>query len=224
MGLAIDSHCHIFPAEFQQRRAELAKRDSTFADLFYSGKARMATAESLIEAMDRDGIDRAVVMGPGWTDPGLARESNDYLIDSVAGHPARLTGLCSVDPCWGKSSLEEVQRCAAAGLAGIGELHSDTQGFDLADKDILAPLMGLARDLSWPVLVHCSEPVGHAYPGKGTATPEKAYRFIENFPGNRIICAHWGGGLPFYGLMPEVFSALENVCFDTAATPFLYRS
>ena len=36
--------------------------------------------------------------------------------------------------------------------------------------------------------------------------------------------AHWGGGLPFYGLMkkegPEV---LRRVYFDTAASPYLYR-
>ena len=38
-----------------------------------------------------------------------------------------------------------------------------------------------------------------------------------------IICAHWGGGLPFYALMPEVKKTLKNVYFDTAASPFLYQ-
>jgi len=38
-----------------------------------------------------------------------------------------------------------------------------------------------------------------------------------------VVCAHWGGGLPFYALMPEVATALSNTFFDTAATPFLYR-
>jgi predicted TIM-barrel fold metal-dependent hydrolase len=38
-----------------------------------------------------------------------------------------------------------------------------------------------------------------------------------------VVCAHWGGGLPFYTLMPEVRQALENVYFDTAISPFLYR-
>jgi hypothetical protein len=49
------------------------------------------------------------------------------------------------------------------------------------------------------------------------------YRFIQNFPGNPIICAHWGGGLPFYSLMPEVKESLKNVYFDSAASPFLYQ-
>ena len=37
-----------------------------------------------------------------------------------------------------------------------------------------------------------------------------------------IIAAHWGGGLPFYALMPEVRDALQNVWFDTAAGHLLY--
>ena len=48
------------------------------------------------------------------------------------------------------------------------------------------------------------------------------WRFIRNFPEATIVCAHWGGGLPFYALMPEVEEALANVYFDTAASPFLY--
>ena len=73
-----------------------------------------------------------------------------------------------------------------------------------------------------PVLTHASEPVGHSYPGKGTVTPDKLLRFIEAFPGQTVIAAHWGGGLPFYALMPEVKAALADAYFDTAASPFLY--
>ena len=223
MGLVIDSHCHIFPGDFSERRSELLARDATFAELFSSGRAKLGTAETLVEAMDRHGIDRAVAMGVGWNDIALAREANDYLMEAAAAYPGRLSGLCSVNPGWGRAALDEMERCARGGLIGIGELHPDTQGFALEDQDTLAPLMDLALRLRWPVLVHCSEPAGHDYPGKGSTTPGKVYRFIANFPEARIICAHWGGGLPFYNLMPEVPAVLENVFFDTAATPFLYR-
>jgi predicted TIM-barrel fold metal-dependent hydrolase len=73
-------------------------------------------------------------------------------------------------------------------------------------------------------MVHGSEPVGHAYPGKGIATPEVLLAFAQRYPQNTIICAHWGGGLPFYSLMPEVRKALANVYFDSAVSPFLYAS
>ena len=221
--MVIDSHCHILPPQFESRRADLLTRDGTFATLFAKPGSVMATAETLVHAMDQAGVSRAIVMGMGWTDPALAREVNDYLIESVKQYPDRLTGFCSVNPFWGDDALVEVVRCAAEGLVGIGELHPDTQGFDITDRLALAPFMDLARLLGMPVVVHGSEPVGHLYPGKGGTTPDKLYRFIENFQENTIVCAHWGGGLPFYALMPEVPRVIENVYFDMAASPLLYQ-
>ena len=60
------------------------------------------------------------------------------------------------------------------------------------------------------------------FPGKGQVTPERLYPFITRHPELTIVLAHWGGGLPFYALMPEVKKALSNVYFDSAASPFLY--
>ena len=71
-------------------------------------------------------------------------------------------------------------------------------------------------------MIHVSEPVGHDYSGKGTATPDKALALIRRYQDVTFICAHWGGGLPFYNLMPEVKSILANTYFDSAASPFLY--
>jgi len=221
--MVIDSHCHILPPSFQERRSELSRRDATFGSLLSRNDAVLADVEALLVDMDRDGVEHSVVMGMGWTDFWLAQEANEYIIEAVANNPGRLIGFCSVSPNWGAEAVAEVERCTAAGLKGVGELHPDTQGFDIADKTVMEPLMETANRLGLPVLVHASEPVGHQYIGKGRTTPSKLYKFIENFPSNVIICAHWGGGLPFYALMPEVPKVLENVYFDTAASPFLYR-
>ncbi len=221
--MVVDFHCHILPASFPQRLAELRARDVTFASLLAGPDPRMATAEALLRDMDRDGVDRAVVMGMGWTSLALAQEANDYLAQAVNLHPQRLTGFCSVNPAWGDAAVAELERCVQAGLRGVGELHADTQGFDLTHRDTMRPLMDAARRLDLPVLVHSSEPVGHQYAGKGQTTPDKLYRFIQQFPDNVIVCAHWGGGLPFYAMMPEVPPVLKNVYFDSAASPFLYR-
>jgi predicted TIM-barrel fold metal-dependent hydrolase len=51
---------------------------------------------------------------------------------------------------------------------------------------------------------------------------ERFYELILSFPRLPILLAHWGGGLPFYELMPEVAKAMANVYYDTAASPFLY--
>ena len=127
-----------------------------------------------------------------------------------------------MNPAWGEEAAQEADRCASAGLAGIGELHPDTQGYDLGDEGAMGPLMEAAGALGLIVLTHSSEPVGHTYQGKGETRPEVLWQFIQNFPDATIVCAHWGGGLPFYALMPEVKEGLANVYFDTAASPFLY--
>ena len=224
--MTVDFHTHIFPPWLRQRRDRWAARDATFEAMYADPSAKMATADELIAAMDRDGIDRAVVMGIGWTDEGLAREVNDYIIESVGRHGDRLAGFAGLNPADRDGAGSEVDRCARAGLIGVGELHPDTQRFDLGDASTMAPLLEASQEHGLIITCHCSEPVGHAYPGKGRTTPEAVWRFIENarrYPAVRIVCAHWGGGLPFYALMPEVAEALENVFFDTAASPFLYR-
>ena len=222
----VDAHCHILPPSFAGRRRELAARDATFAAMFgVSPKpGRMAAAPTLLKAMERGGVSHAIVMGMGWSSLDVAREANDYLIESAVNHPQLLTGFASVNPAWGDAAVDEATRCIAAGLRGIGELHPDTQGIDITDAAIMSPIMTLTRQLNLPILLHCSEPAGHQYPGKGQTTPDKVWQFIENFPDNLIICAHWGGGLPFYALMPEVDTALgSNIYFDSAASPFLYN-
>ena len=70
--------------------------------------------------------------------------------------------------------------------------------------------------------MHASEPVGHDYPGKGLVTPVVLEVLLNGLAGINIICAHWGGGLPFYNLMPEVKKILSRVYFDSAASPYLY--
>ena len=201
----------------------MATQDATFAALFSNPKSHLATTTELIQAMDRDRVDLSVAMGMGWTNQDISGEVNDFLIQARQEYPKRLVGFCSVNPAWGSQAAREIRRCVEAGLQGVGELHADTQGFDITSEPQMKPVMMAACELGVPVVIHASEPVGHSYAGKGCTTPDKLYRFILNFPENDIICAHWGGGLPFYGLMPEVNKALRNVYFDTAVSPLLYQ-
>jgi len=219
----IDFHTHIFPPWLRERRDEYIKRDPCFSLLYSQPKARIATAEELIASMDEAGIDLSVVLNAGWVSQELCVKTNDYILDSVSRYPKRLVGFCSVQPRAGDAAIAELERCAKAGVRGIGELRSDVQGFNLADKTTMKPLVDAALKHNLIFLTHSSEPVGHEYSGKGSITPDILYSFITAFPNLKLVCAHWGGGLPFYALMPEVAKALANVFFDTAATVFLYK-
>ena len=220
--MIVDFHAHIFPPWTRAERERHVARDSTLGELYVDPKSKMASAEELIAAMDRDGVDLSVAMGIGWTDIGLAREANDYTIDAVHRFPTRLAGFAGVNPAWGAKAAKEASRCAEAGLKGIGELHPDSQAYDLDDARVLAPLMEAALQHNLIVTTHSSEPVGHSYPGKGRTRPEVLWEFVRHNPDVTIVCAHWGGGLPFYALIPEVSETLTNVYFDTAASPLLY--
>jgi hypothetical protein len=120
-------------------------------------------------------------------------------------------------------AVEELERARALGASGIGELNADAQGFTWEDEDRLRELAEMATTLDMPLMAHVSEPVGHPYPGKGTATPPRILGFVERHPDLCLVAAHWGGGLPFYELMPEVGMALRNVSYDSAASTYLYR-
>jgi hypothetical protein len=151
-------------------------------------------------------------------------KTNDYILDSVARYPTRLVGFCAIQPRAGDAAVAEIERCTKAGARGIGELRSDVQGFDLTDRTLMKPVVDAVLKHDLILLTHSSEPVGHEYSGKGSITPDILYSFIAAFPNLKLVCAHWGGGLPFYALMPEVARALADVFFDTAATVFLYKS
>jgi len=221
--LIVDFHVHIFPPEVCRGRDEYRCRDRHFEALYASGKAKLITAEELIRAMDASGVDSAVTLNFGWSTPDLCQETNDYILDAARRYPGRLIPFCTVQPKSGLLARREIERCRAAGAQGIGELMPDAQEFDLGDRDVMREVAEAAKEAGIPVLTHASEPVGHAYPGKGKTTPDLLVRFVQNFPDLTVVLAHLGGGLPFYALMPEVSKALKNVYFDTAAQPFLYQ-
>ena len=211
------------PPEFSSERRRFRSLDATLRELFDDDQSGMSTGDQLVEQMDKAGVDVSVAAGYGWTDAGVARASNDYILDAARKRPARIVPFCSVNPLWGQAAVEEVRRCVEAGARGIGELHPDTQGIVTADLATLAPVLDAARELGVPTLMHASEPVGHSYPGKGTVTPDMLEALVRAYPHNTFVFAHFGGGLPFYALMPEVAEMLANVYFDSAAFPYLYR-
>ena len=71
--MIIDFHTHAYPPWLEDRREKYLQRDATFGELFADPKAKMATAEELVQAMDEDGVARSVVMGIGWTTTSSTR-------------------------------------------------------------------------------------------------------------------------------------------------------
>jgi len=224
--MIIDFHTHVFPPRIEENRQRYVRSDAFFAELYSSPKARLATADELIDSMDRDGVDVSVILNGGWATQELCVEINDYILESIARYPKRLIGFCGTSFGTSLQSVEvavsEIERCVKGGIRGVGELRLDSQLPHDPGPEVLTPVVNIIREHDLVLLVHASEPVGHLYPGKGGVTPDILYSLITCFPDIKLVCAHWGGGLPFYALMPEVKAAMNNVYFDTATSPFLY--
>ena len=217
----VDVHAHVFPPEVRDSRDEYLQRDAGFRELYADAKACIATADELLASMEAAGVDRSVACGFGWSDAELCRRHSDYLMETSAKSGGRLIPFCTVQPS-DDGTRDELKRCAARGARGLGELRPQQQGYGLIDSEE-ADLLAWASDAyDLPLLFHASEPVGHVYPGKAGLPLEQLGRFIADFPGVTVIAAHWGGGLPFYALMPEVREGLSRTYFDTAATSLLY--
>jgi len=223
LEMIIDFHTHVVPPGVKERHTKYLN-DACFSQLYAEPEAKLITAEELIAAMDEYEIDKSVILNLGWTSHELCVETNNYILEAIARYPQQLIGFCAIQPLAGDKAIEELERCARGGARGIGEMRPDVQGFDLKDNKVIKPIAEAAIEHNLIFLTHASEPVGHQYFGKGSITPEVIYPFIVSFPDLKIVCAHWGGGLPFYALMPEVGRAFSNVYFDTAATPFLYKA
>ena len=218
----VDAHTHIFPAGIGGLRDELSGRDATFRELYGDPKAKLAVATELSAALDRNATDFAIALGFAWADPELCRWHNEALIDA-ARQDRRIIPFCTVNPAADPATARlELERCAKAGIRGIGELRPESLGLDLAGA-AGETLAHCAEELGMVLLFHASEPVGHSYPGKSGGELGALCRFIAAHPRVQMIIAHWGGGLPFYALMPEVRKALSNTWFDTAATSLLYE-
>ena len=219
--MILDAHTHLFPPAIAADRDAYIK-DPTFAELYASPKATLATADDLLRSMDEAGIDTSIALGFAWTDPATCRLHNDYLLEAAAGSNGRIIAFPTLPLAAGPEAIEaEARRCAAVGARGSGELRPDNLNFDLtgAAGDHLARL---ATELDVVLLFHVTEPAGHEYPGKhGGNLPDFA-AFTVAHAQVKIIGAHWAGGLPFYATMPEVKTAFANLRVDTAATSLLY--
>jgi uncharacterized protein len=220
--MIIDFHTHIFPKSIRVNRQNFFPGEPAFRLLYKSPKSRLAGAQEIVATMDEQGVDISVVFGFPWRNAETYKMHNDYIIDAVRRFPQRLVGFACFDLA-SEMAVKEAYRCIESGLSGIGELAFYESGIDEKCLELLSPVMELCRQKDFPVLIHTNEPVGHQYPGKAPITLEQIYNMAKRFSENRLVLAHWGGGIFFYNLMKkEVREVFKNVYFDTAASPYLY--
>lgn len=219
--MKIDYHVHVTPPDIIKDWEKIGEKEPYFKHLSESPVNKFATAEEVVMELDNSRVDKAVIFGFAFKDMGLCRYVNDYVADSIKKFPNKLIGYMVLVP----TSTEvgkEIDRCVDMGLTGVGELFPYGQDFDITDIKEMSYLCKPCIERDLPVMIHTNEAVGHHYSGKTDTTAVKASAFAHNYSDLKVIFAHWGGGLLFYELMPEIRKQNKNVFYDTAASPFLY--
>ncbi len=220
--MIIDCHTHIFPDEVRKHREAFCQRDRGFASIYQDLRAKVIGADDLICSMDEAGISQSVICGFPWHDRALCSFHNEYLLESASRYPDRLIVFILLPLMDVEGALRELDEARKRGAKGVGEIAFYDREMTYQDLETMAPIFKKMEQEKIPVLLHTNEHLGHSYPGKGKTPLELFYQFACLYPALRILLAHWGGGLLFYELMPEVARAMGNVYYDTAASPFLY--
>ena len=219
--VGIDSHTHLFAPGQLLGREQIAEGDRTFREMYADPDAKMVVARQLFEALDEAELDGAVVAGFAFSHEPDLIEQNQYIMEAARVSGGRIIPLATVNPAlpgWERVAHHAID----LGARGFGELRPHSQRWDPLGPEAKR-LCGLASDANLVLLWHCSEPVGHSYPGKlGGISPAELITVASEFPGLPMIAAHLGAGASFYLQMPEVRAAIDSVYFDTAAASLLY--
>lgn len=179
------------------------------------------SAEKMLADMDAAGIERVVLVGEYFQQHANCVRRNSHVLDLINRYPQRISGYAIIQPKAGQAAIDELKRCIDGGMTGVGELNPYAQGFGLLDAD-MRRIASFCVEHNLPINLHAGEPVGRYYTGKSTTPLHDYYELAVQFPALKLIFAHWGGGLLFYEMMPRTRKQLQNVWYDTAASPLLY--
>ena len=218
----VDAHTHAFSPDLLKHRNDVVEQDHWFGELYRNPLAHAHDARAVRESSDRTGIASTVLCGFPWSDEGRCREENAYLSGAAAASDGVLNWLGTVVP-GDVNAPVDADWCIDHGALGLGELNADGQSAPLSERKHWDALVDVMIARGKPMMLHASEPVGHDYPGKGSATPEQLVKWLSRYQELDVVLAHWGGGLPFYELMPEVHAVIRRVTYDCAASTYLYN-
>ncbi len=218
-----DSHVHCYPDSVIADPVGFSRRqgEAHWLDLVTNGPQGWSGPDDLIRAMDRDGIEKALLLGWYWENPATCRLQNEWHADWIQRFPDRLLAAASIHPD-DPDPLVQLEQAESWGAVGVGECLPCKQCPAGWSHPAWEAIIDWTTARGWPINLHVTEPAGHDYPGRVETPLMELLQLFGNHPRQKWICAHWGGGLPFYHLNHRVRKVLANVWFDTAAGPLLY--
>jgi predicted TIM-barrel fold metal-dependent hydrolase len=162
------------------------------------------SVERMLEAMDRAGVDRAVVCSLGQM------IDNEYIRSVQERHADRIVGFGQVNPRE-PGAVDEIARCAAAGLRGL-KLHPTMHGYHFCDHGLLDPVMRACAEHGLVVLVNALD--------DPFCAPLSIEEIARGFPTVPVLVAHMG---TVWNLMEAILVAgrTANLYLETSSAQLL---
>jgi predicted TIM-barrel fold metal-dependent hydrolase len=175
-------------------------------------RQRRVCAEDLLRAMDRCGVEAAVVLPC----PGLA--SNEFVRRECSGHPDRLVTLYLPDFSRPSDTLSKMSRSFEQHDARGIKIHPRLQQVRPGDT-LVHEVVAWAQERKLPVLFDVF-PHGWAL-AEPDLQPSAYHALASRFHGCTIVLAHSGGYRVMEAFM--VAKANSNVILDNSFTGMYFR-
>ena len=171
------------------------------------------TYDQQVARMDRNGIDLSVSMSSYRLTPDDQRIETDYTAAGIRKYPDRLWGVVWSTPLWGDRAIEEMKYAEGHGFRGL-KLYAHGQGGFFIDSPQVDPLVELAGEFGWFVIIHTDvdQKVNH---------PLLAVRLAQRHPDVTFIVAHMGMNSDVTHFVPTCVKDTPNIYLDTSDTPNL---
>lgn len=218
-----DSHVHFYGREVRENPRAWGERlgERHWVDLVTNGPQGWVTEEEMLREMDLLGVEVVYLLGWYWETAEAARRQNEWTAELLRRRGDRFRAAAALHPAMGDPA-RELEAARQWGAVGVGELLPAVQAAGGWADPFWEGMLEWTEAAGWPVTLHVTEAAGHWYPGRIETPLMELVELFERHPRQKWICAHWGGGLPFYTLNRRVKRALANVWLDTAASPLLY--
>ena len=156
-------------------------------------------SEVLLDYADRMGVTKLFISRPITKEVCTQQEivdSNDMMIKAMKQYPKRFTAMFTLNPKYGKESLEEIKRCVENGMVGLKVYFQ----YKFNDP-LFYPIIEKLIDLKMVILMHAYSGIGRSsyrtkygnlYPNE--STPEDFIDVAKRYPEAILQFAHTGGG------------------------------
>ncbi|WP_236978914.1 amidohydrolase family protein [Membranihabitans maritimus] len=181
------------------------------------------TADPQMDMVDKLGIEKMFVGKPmawkEWT-PEQFIAANNEILGLMKKYPGKVVGQISVNPQYGKESLEEINRCVGEGMVGT-RLYYQVK----INDPLYYPVIEKLIDLKMIIFIH-----GEAQIGVGgykmqydvgrppnISRPEDFVEAAERYPEAMFQFAHIGGGGD-WEYMCKSFREFPNIYVDAGGS------